>query len=183
MVLLVSWPGWLETAELKLYDWRMRTVADIRIARKMPLVNPDIVLVEITDAAIRDLSELVGRWPWPRTVHGTLIDYISSGKPKAIAVDLTLLEQERESTYKFGDGQMTSVESDKALADSVKNAGNVIMLADAVDPASTTATRPSRSRGRHRHTALVQPSKNAQSSRCRTPRSPHPPACWRRTSW
>ena len=133
MVLLVSWPGWLETAELKLYDWRMRTVADIRIARKMPLVNPDIVLVEITDAAIRDLSELVGRWPWPRTVHGTLIDYISSGKPKAIAVDLTLLEQERESTYKFGDGQMTSVESDKALADSVKNAGNVIMLADAVD--------------------------------------------------
>jgi adenylate cyclase len=133
VVLLVSWPGWLETAELKLYDWRMRTLADIRIARRMPLVNPDIVLVEITDAAIRDLSDLVGRWPWPRTVHGTLIDYISSGKPKAIAVDLTLLEQERESTYKFGDGQMTSIESDKALADSVKNAGNVIMLADAVD--------------------------------------------------
>ena len=107
-MLLVAWPGWLETAELKLYDWRMRTVADIRIARKMPLVNPDIVLVEITDAAIRDLSELVGRWPWPRAVHGTLIDYISSGQPKAIAVDLTLLEPERESTYKFGDGQMTT---------------------------------------------------------------------------
>ena len=43
---------------------------DIRIARGQPLVHPDIVLVEITDASIRDLSEFVGRWPWPRALSG-----------------------------------------------------------------------------------------------------------------
>ena len=82
LVLLVAWPGWLETAELKTYDWRMRTLAKIRIARGQSLVHPDIVLVEITDASIRDLSELVGRWPWPRALQAMLVDYISSGKPK-----------------------------------------------------------------------------------------------------
>ena len=95
LVLLVAWPGWLETAELKTYDWRMRTLAKIRIARGQPLVHPDIVLVEITDASVRDLSEFVGRWPWPRALQAMIVDYISSGKPKAIALDLTFLEPER----------------------------------------------------------------------------------------
>jgi adenylate cyclase len=133
VVLAIGWAGWFETAELKTYDWRMRSMAQLRMARGVPLVHPDIVLVEITDASVRDLSDLVGRWPWPRAVHGMLLDYISSGKPKVIAVDLTLLEPERESTYKFGDGYMKSVESDQALADAAKRAGNVVVLADAVD--------------------------------------------------
>ena len=130
---LLAWPGWLERWEMQTYDWRIRALATLRIARGEPLVHPDIVLVEITDASLRDMSELVGRWPWPRVVQGMLIDYIARGKPRAIAVDLTFLEPERESTYKFGDGQMTSAESDASLAEAVRSAGNVIMLADAVD--------------------------------------------------
>jgi adenylate cyclase len=133
MVLLLAWPGWLDRWELQSYDWRMRTIADIRIARGVPLVHPDIVMVEVTDAAIRDLSEFVGRWPWPRKVHAMLLDYIASGRPKAVAVDFTFLEPERESTYKFGDSQLASTDSDQSLADSVRKAGNIIMLADAVD--------------------------------------------------
>ena len=133
LVLLLGWTGWLDVAELKTYDWRMRTLADLRVSQGQPLVHPDIVLVEITDASIRDLSDFVGRWPWPRALHGALIDYISTGRPRVIAVDLTFLEPERESTYKFGDGQMTSADSDKALADAAARAGNVIVLADAVD--------------------------------------------------
>ena len=73
LVFLMAWPGWLETAELKTYDWRMRTLRP----SAQPLVHPDIVLVEITDATIRDLKEIVGRWPWPRAVSAMLIDYIS----------------------------------------------------------------------------------------------------------
>ena len=134
LVLLVAWPGWLETAELKTYDWRMRTLAKIRIARGQPLVHPDIVLVEITDASVRDLSEFVGRWPWPRALQAMIVDYISSGKPKAIALDLTFLEPERASRYEFlGRGEITSTQSDQELADAVRRAGNVIALADAVD--------------------------------------------------
>ena len=115
LVFLIAWPGWLETAELKTYDWRMRTMAQIRIARGQPLVHPDIALVEITDATIRDLSEFVGRWPWPRALQAIIIDYINSGKPKVIALDLTFLETERTSNYEFpGTGEITSAKSDQA---------------------------------------------------------------------
>jgi adenylate cyclase len=130
---VLAWSGWLDVAELKTYDWRMRTAADLRVAGGTPAVHPDIVLVEITDASIRDLSEMIGRWPWPRVVHSMLLDYISSGRPKAIAVDITFLEPEHESTYRFADGQMSSAESDKLLAAAATRAGNVIVLADAVD--------------------------------------------------
>ena len=134
VVFFVAWPGWLDTAEMKTYDWRIETMAAIRIARGQPLVHPDIVLVEITDASIRDLSEFVGRWPWPRALQAMLVDYISRGKPKVVALDLTFLEPERASRYEFLDrGEITSAQSDQDLADAVRRAGNVIVLADAVD--------------------------------------------------
>jgi adenylate cyclase len=134
LVFLIAWAGWLEIAELKTYDWRIRTMAHIRIARHQPLVHPDIALVEITDASIRDLSEFVGRWPWPRALQAMIVDYISSGKPKVIALDVTFLEPERASRYEFpGRGEITSVQSDQELADAVRRAGSVIVLADAVD--------------------------------------------------
>ena len=110
-------------------------MARIRVAQGQPLVHPDIVLVEITDASIRDLSEFVGRWPWPRALQAMIVDYISSGKPKVIALDLTFLEPERDmrSTQFLDRGEITSAQSDQELADAVRRAGNVIMLADAVD--------------------------------------------------
>jgi adenylate cyclase len=134
LVLLIARPGWLDTAELKTYDWRTRMLVRIRAAQGQPLVHPDIVLVEITDASIRDLSEFVGRWPWPRALQAMLVEYISRGKPKVVALDFTFLEPERASKYEFLDrGEITSAQSDQLLADAVARAGNVIVLADAVD--------------------------------------------------
>ena len=54
--------------ELSLYDWRMRQAADPRS------VHPDIVLVEINDTSIRDLSQVAGRWPWPRVLRSSLLE-------------------------------------------------------------------------------------------------------------
>ena len=129
IVLLIAWPGWLETTELKTYDWRMRTLREWS-----PSVDPDIVLVEINDASVRDLKALVGRWPWPRALTGLLIDYLHRGDPRVIAVDIGFWEREREATYSFLGEPYTSARSDKELADAVRRAGNVVMLADAVDP-------------------------------------------------
>jgi len=134
LVLGIAWAGWLETAELKTYDWRTRTLVHWRLARNQPLVRPDIVLVEITDASVRDLAPFVGRWPWPRALQAMLVDYISRGKPKVIALDLTFLEPERASKYEFLErGEITSAQSDRDFAEAVRRAGNVIVLADAVD--------------------------------------------------
>jgi adenylate cyclase len=134
LVLILDYAGWLETAELKTYDWRMRTVYRLREAAGRPLVHSDIVLVEINDASIRELAPLVGRWPWPRALMGLLVDHLHRGQPRAIAIDVGFWEPEREATYRFLGEEMTSARSDQALADAVRRAGNVILLADAVDP-------------------------------------------------
>jgi adenylate cyclase len=134
IILLLASAGLLETVDLKTYDWRMRTAADLRARSGQPLAHPDIVLVEINDASIRELAPLVGRWPWPRALTGLLIDYLNRGKPKSIAVDVGFWEPEREAAYRFLGEEMTSARSDQALADAVRRAGNVILLADAVNP-------------------------------------------------
>ena len=60
IVLALAFAGLLETAELKLYDWRMR------LAANPASVNHDIGLVELDDTTSRDLAPLFGHWPWPR---------------------------------------------------------------------------------------------------------------------
>jgi adenylate cyclase len=136
VVLLLGYTGWLETLELKSYDWRMRTIADLRASSGEPrrLVHPDIVLVEINDLSLQELAPLVGRWPWPRALMGLLVDYVNRGKPKTIVLDIGYWEPERESTYDFLGQPFSSAKSDQALADAVQRAGNVVLLADATAP-------------------------------------------------
>jgi adenylate cyclase len=137
VVFLFAWPGWLEIAELKTYDWRMRTLREWSAE-----VHPDIVLVEINDATIRDLKDIAGRWPWPRALSAILIDFLRRGEPKVIAVDVGFWEKEREASYPFLGEDYTSTRSDGELAEAVKRAGNVVLLADAVDPGLTSGDVP-----------------------------------------
>ena len=60
-----------------------------------------------------------------------LIDYLHRGSPKVIAIDFTFAEPNSGVTFMLAGERWTGEESDQALADSVKAAGNVIMLADA----------------------------------------------------
>ncbi|MEN3340250.1 MAG: adenylate cyclase [Acidobacteriota bacterium] len=119
--------GLLETAESKLYDWRMRRVA------APASVNRNIVLVEINDSTIRDMEPIFGHWPWPRLALSFVIDYLHRAPAKVVAVDLTLAERDRVAQYDIGGATWSGRESDAALAESVRTSGNVIMLADAVD--------------------------------------------------
>ena len=127
IVLALHSAGFLETAELKLYDWRMR------LAAAPDSVNRDIVLVEINESTIRDMEPIFGHWPWPRVALSYVINYLHRAAAKVVAVDITFAERDRVAQYDIG-GEMTSgKQSDQALADAVKRSGNVIMLADAVD--------------------------------------------------
>lgn len=135
MVLALGHTGLLDTAELKLYDWRMRLAAD------PGSVNHDIVLVEINDLSIRDLAPVAGRWPWPRVLQSNLIDFIARGRPRVIAYDVILTEQTK-GTFPFLDHDWTGMESDAALVKSVRNAGNVILLANSVDPGTGEKQEP-----------------------------------------
>ena len=146
----------------------MRTLRE-----RSPSVHPDIVLVEINDATIRDLKEIVGRWPWPRAVSAMLIDYLHRGAPKVIAVDIGFWEKEREASYQFNGEAYTSARSDGDLAECGQESWQRRVARGCSRP------RTGRQRGSTRRlvgTAVSfgpGKSKNGRSSRC-------PTTCWRR---
>ncbi len=74
--------------------------------------STSVVAVYIDDAA---LSEQ-GRWPWSRTQLAQLIDRIAQSKPNAIGLDILLSEPSND-------------QEDRALAASLRSAGNVILPA------------------------------------------------------
>src|SRR5450759_3604237 len=72
----------VETIERKTYDWRIQWTADPASARR------DIVRVAIDQSSLRNLEPLVGRWPWPRMVHATLLDFLARASARVIVYDV-----------------------------------------------------------------------------------------------
>ncbi|MEZ5286559.1 MAG: adenylate/guanylate cyclase domain-containing protein [Vicinamibacterales bacterium] len=128
------------TAEMKLYDWRMRVTATGGSAD--PARSP-VVLVTIDDDSLKRLEPLVGRWPWPRLIHASLIDYLAAAGAKAVVYDVLFAEADR-STFTLADTPWTGEESDAELVASTARAGNVIHVAEAasaelIDPSRAVA--------------------------------------------
>jgi adenylate cyclase len=89
------------------------------------------------------MEPLVGRWPWPRLVHATLIDYLAAGGARAVLYDVLFAEADR-STFMVGETEWTGEESDQALVEATARAGNVVHVAEAasaelVDPSKAVA--------------------------------------------
>lgn len=69
--------------------WRVdRLVYDRALSWWSQSTPPQITLIAIDDASI----EAIGRWPWRRAVHATLLERLAQVRPKAIALDLVLSE-------------------------------------------------------------------------------------------
>ena len=73
-----------------------------------------VVLVGIDEPSFAELGR---QWPWPRELHGKLIDSLSAAGAAVIAVDVVFAEP-------------STAESDQALAAAIRRAGNVILAAD-----------------------------------------------------
>lgn len=52
----------------------------------------DIVLVAIDQKSLENMNEMAGAWPWPRAIHGELIDGLAQFRPKAIGFDILFNE-------------------------------------------------------------------------------------------
>lgn len=75
------------------WAWRLdRLVYDLGLALWTRPAPDDIVIVAIDDASV----EAIGRWPWRRAVHATLLEKIAAAKPRAIALDLVLSEPDAD---------------------------------------------------------------------------------------
>ena len=126
----------MQAIELRTYDWRLAHTARPETAVK------NIALVEIDEYSLRNLQPNAGRWPWPRIVHAELFDYLARGPANVIAYDVNFAEPDSRIGFKIGDSTMSGEESDKALADSIKAAGSVILLADATYEGGSDAAPP-----------------------------------------
>jgi adenylate cyclase len=134
----VAWLGTrtelLDNIEMITYDWRMRLTA------QPDAPSDDIVLVSIDDDSVRRMAPLVGRWPWPRLVHASLIDYLTRAPAKVVVYDVLFTEPDLRR-FDVGDEEWTGAESDRAFADAVKRAGNVVLGADAAAEALIDESR------------------------------------------
>ena len=75
-------------------EWFSRldqTLYDQAIALWQRPVQPDIVIIGIDEESLRQ----IGRWPWRRNIHATLIDRLTEAGAKAVALDVILSEPDQ----------------------------------------------------------------------------------------
>ncbi|MFZ1909661.1 MAG: CHASE2 domain-containing protein, partial [Burkholderiales bacterium] len=83
---------WLHLAaplENRLVDLFVR----LHAARLAP--DPDIVMIDIDEKSLAKMQDVAGRWPWPRAVHGELIEGLAAERPRAIVFDVMFSEPDR----------------------------------------------------------------------------------------
>jgi adenylate cyclase len=109
---------WLEIAK-PVTLWGSDVMVKLASERR-PAVDR-IVIVDIDQRSLelmnynKDYPEAsTGRWPWPRSVHGELIDYIERQQPRAIAFDVL-----------FNEDDIDRPEADALFAEAVARYPNV----------------------------------------------------------
>ena len=90
-------------------DWLLYDNA-MSFSQLMPA--DDIVVIDIDDKSISQL----GRWPWPRKVHATLLDKLSLAKSQVVVFDVLFPELDSEN-----------YQSDLQFAQAIKRHGSVIL--------------------------------------------------------
>ena len=93
VVLLIAlnsmWLNIFSTLDNRLSDFVVRHVAQ----QLSP--DADIVIVDIDEASLAAMQDTAGSWPWPRAVHGELLQGIARQQPRAIVFDILFSEPDR----------------------------------------------------------------------------------------
>ncbi len=85
LMMAVNLLGLFEGLEFKSRDLRFRLRGD-----RAPVSN--VVIVAVDEKSIAEM----GRWPWPRDIHGRLIDLLTKAGAKVIAFDVLFTEADRD---------------------------------------------------------------------------------------
>ena len=126
--------NFFQNIELQTYDLRVAATA------RPSAPASKVALIAINDDSIHRMEPLVGRWPWPRLVHATVIDYLAAAGAEVIGYDVLFTERDIRK-FTVGDTEWSGDESDAALVESTKKAGNVIHAAEASSPELVDPTR------------------------------------------
>src|SRR3990172_6194011 len=118
-VFLLHHRGLLDALELKSLDLRFKMRGSL--APQLP-----IVLVSIDQDSF---DEMGLPWPWPRTLHASLIRKLAKAEAKVIAFDVLFTAPRADPR------------EDRALAEAIKEAGNVILAAEHTEVSSDFGPR------------------------------------------
>ncbi|HJU86780.1 MAG TPA: adenylate/guanylate cyclase domain-containing protein, partial [Gemmatimonadota bacterium] len=88
--------------EARTEDLRFR--AERSIAGTAP-TDSSILIVDIDNRSLRLYQDELGRWPWPRSAHGALIELLALGGPRVVGFDVL-----------FGEPDIARPEADSAFA-------------------------------------------------------------------
>ncbi|MBV8635034.1 MAG: adenylate/guanylate cyclase domain-containing protein, partial [Burkholderiaceae bacterium] len=58
--------------------------------------DPNVIIVDIDDASMRDMEEIAGLWAWPREIHADLLDALNEFGPRAVVFDIAFAERDRK---------------------------------------------------------------------------------------
>lgn len=107
--------GLFKELELKAFDLRERYFSRGRHPAD------EIAVILIDEASLRAMNPIVGRWPWPRSLHADIIDFLALSGAKAVLFDILFTENERIP----GEPPGTLGPNDIRLAESTGSAGNI----------------------------------------------------------
>lgn len=116
MALTADFSGIADLYERKTIDVRTR------ICRMNKQLTDDIVLVLIDESSLQAMNGIAGRWPWPRYIHGELIDYLSKCGAETIVMDIMFFENQISDK----ENQSRLDPNDEALSSATRRARNVI---------------------------------------------------------
>ena len=80
-------------------------------------IHDDIVIVLIDENSLQRLSAKLGRFPWPRSVYGDVIDFFALAGAQTVAFDILFTEQQLADSLN---------KDDQALINATRTAGNVV---------------------------------------------------------
>jgi len=94
------------------WTWRLdRLIYDTQSSVIQHDASNDIVIIAIDETSLSS----IGRWPWPRSIHASLINKLTEHQAKAVLIDVIF----SEPTLKLHDDQL--------LAEAIKNNGKVVL--------------------------------------------------------
>ena len=127
--------GGIHAFEMRLYDWRVRS--QVKDAE-----NPDVIIVGIDNETLADPGlTLWGPAALAREHYAAMVEHLSNAGVSVIGLDVAMVREADE---------------DEALAEALRQAGNVVVIADAVAEVGR--------RGRREHYTFIDPALDVASA-------------------
>jgi adenylate cyclase len=127
----------LADLEARSYDLRSRWTADASRA------HPDVVIVAIDENSLDVYRDRLGRWPWSRDVHATLIEYLHAAGARLVVFDIL-----------FPEPDLRDPDADQNFAEVIAASGRVVLPMTFTPGDAAEAGRWSERRGRGEDTVL-----------------------------